>query len=74
MRKLTPSDRARIFDYLTLRANDDLDPRHYAKRLAGQSEPLWRFRVGNFRIIVSFEEKARIIIVIGVGNRRDVYR
>ncbi|MGV2909286.1 type II toxin-antitoxin system RelE family toxin [Achromobacter sp. AGC25] len=34
----------------------------------------WRYRVGDFRIIASIEHQALCVLVVKVGNRRDVYR
>ena len=42
-------------------------------KLQGEDD-LYRIRKGNFRIIYKIEDKALIVTVIRVGNRRDVYR
>jgi mRNA interferase RelE/StbE len=33
----------------------------------------WRYRVGNFRIIANIDDKTVRIVVIRVGNRREIY-
>jgi len=43
------------------------------KTLRGHAER-WRLRVGDFRVVYSVEEGRLIVWVVGVGNRRDVYR
>jgi mRNA interferase RelE/StbE len=35
---------------------------------------LWTYRVGDYRIISSIEDKTVRIIVVRIGNRKDVYR
>ena len=35
---------------------------------------LWRIRVGDYRIIYEIDDDARIVRVVRVGHRRDVYR
>jgi mRNA interferase RelE/StbE len=35
---------------------------------------LWKYRVDDNRIIASMEDGAMMILVVRVGNRRDVYR
>jgi mRNA interferase RelE/StbE len=35
---------------------------------------LWKYRVDDYRIIASMEDGAMMILVVRVGNRRDVYR
>ena len=34
----------------------------------------WKYRVGDYRIIADIEDDAVRILVVRVGNRRDVYR
>jgi len=36
--------------------------------------PYWRIRVGVYRVIYDIEDTARIVTVVTVGHRRDVYR
>jgi len=49
------------------------DPRPAdTKKLKG--EELYRIRVGNFRVIYEIRDGELIVIVVRVGNRKDVYR
>lgn len=34
----------------------------------------WKYRVGDYRIISSIEDGALIILVVKIGNRREVYK
>ncbi|MDR3391168.1 MAG: type II toxin-antitoxin system RelE/ParE family toxin [Sulfuriferula sp.] len=34
----------------------------------------WRYRMGNYRIICDIQDGALCILVIEIGNRREVYR
>lgn len=50
------------------------DPRPQgAEKLSGE-EDLYRLRVGDYRIIYQIQERALLILVVGVGHRREVYR
>ena len=44
-----------------------------AIRLQGNSN-LWRIRVGDYRVIYSINDPARMIDISAVRNRRDAYR
>jgi mRNA interferase RelE/StbE len=44
------------------------------KRLAANHKGKWTYRVGPFRIIYSIKTKELVVLVIDVGNRRDIYR
>ncbi len=51
------------------------DPRHHIKKLKGSfGVPLYSFRVGDYRVILSISEEALVIYVIDVGDRGTVYR
>jgi mRNA interferase RelE/StbE len=34
----------------------------------------WKYRVGDWRIIAEIQDQALRIIVVRIGNRREVYR
>ncbi len=45
------------------------------KKLQGSKKsPLYRIRVGNYRIIYTIQDKVLLVLVVDVGNRKDVYR
>ena len=37
------------------------------------ARPAWRIRVGNYRVIYEINDKARVVLVVHIGHRRDVY-
>lgn len=49
------------------------DPRQRGKALAGNQGGFWRYRIGDYRLICSIDESIRIILVLKVGHRRDIY-
>lgn len=51
------------------------DPRSIGDALKGtELGDLWKYRVGDYRIIASIEDKIVCILVVRIGNRREVYR
>ena len=48
------------------------DPRSLGRALKG--EHLWRYRVGEYRVIVEIRDDELLILVITIGHRKDVYR
>jgi len=51
------------------------DPRSIGEALKGtELGDLWKYRVGDYRIIASIEDKLVRILVVRIGNRREVYR
>jgi mRNA interferase RelE/StbE len=51
-----------------------LDPRpRGCKKLQGDDD-LYRVRVGDFRIVYAVRDALLLVLVVKIGNRRDVYR
>jgi len=44
-----------------------------SRKLQGE-EDLYRVRVGDYRVIYRIEEDRLVVVVVNVGNRRDIYR
>jgi mRNA interferase RelE/StbE len=51
------------------------DPRAIGEALRGSKlGGLWKYRVGDYRIIADIQDRAVCILVVRVGHRREVYR
>ncbi|WP_050453526.1 type II toxin-antitoxin system RelE family toxin [Candidatus Burkholderia verschuerenii] len=51
------------------------DPRSIGEALKGSKlGEFWKYRVGDYRIIASIEDSELCILVVRIGNRREVYR
>jgi mRNA interferase RelE/StbE len=72
--KLAERDRVRILTFLNERVAISENPRRIGEALKSQPEGLWRYRVGDFRIIVRIEDRRVTVLVVDVGNRREIYR
>lgn len=65
----------RILTFLHDRVAPLDDPRSVGEALKGSRlGEFWKYRVGDYRIISSIEDGALRILVVKVGNRREVYR
>lgn len=75
LKKLDPQDAKRILRFLFERVSHLEDPRSIGEALKGSRfQSLWKYRVGNYRIISSLEDNVAKILVVKIGNRREVYR
>jgi len=73
--KLNKSDARRIRDFLREQLMGIENPRRIGKALIGkQYENLWRYRVGDYRIICRIQDQRLVVLVIEVGHRREIYR
>ena len=50
------------------------DPRSRGKALTGNLAGLWRYRVGDYRVVCDIEDGVLVILVVDVAHRREVYR
>jgi len=71
LRKLDVQAQRQILRYL--RIATDEDPRRFGHALTRNLKGLWRYRVGDFRIVASIEDDRFVVLVITVGHRREVY-
>ena len=49
------------------------DPRSRGKALIGNKKGLWRYRVGDYRIICQIIDSEFIILAVTIGHRKNVY-
>lgn len=73
LRKLGHTAQKRILTYLKDKLMHVNDPRTLGKPLSGDLSGLWRYRVGDYRILAQIEDETLIIFVIHVGHRKNVY-
>jgi mRNA interferase RelE/StbE len=50
------------------------DPRGLGKALSGPFAGLWRYRIGDYRVIYKIAEEEILILIARIGHRRDIYR
>jgi mRNA interferase RelE/StbE len=72
---LDPQQANRILNFLRNRLAIREDPRSLGKALQGATfGELWRYRVGDFRIVCKIQDEKLVILVVQVGHRKDIYR
>ncbi len=74
LRKLGLDAERRILRYLRERIAGSTDPRRLGHPLTGDRKGLWRYRVGDYRIVAAIEDDRFVVLVLTVGHRREVYR
>ncbi|MBF0110609.1 MAG: type II toxin-antitoxin system RelE/ParE family toxin [Magnetococcales bacterium] len=73
--KLDPRISRRILSFLYGRVSTLDDPRSIGEALKGSRlGDFWKYRVGDYRVICNIEDDVLRILVVKVGNRREVYR
>ena len=74
LRKLTKAAARRILNYMDERIARLEDARSLGEALRGPLGEFWRYRVGDYRIICDLHDQNLRVLVVRLGNRKDVYR
>jgi mRNA interferase RelE/StbE len=74
-RQLAKLDRPvqqRLLEFMERLASRD-DPRELGRALQGPHQ-LYKYRVGDYRLIAQLQDQALVVLVVKIGHRREVYR
>ncbi len=73
LKKIDRVAQKRIITYLKKQVAVQNNPRILGKNLTGNKQGLWRYRVGDYRIICQLLDQDLTVLVIKVGHRKSVY-
>ena len=74
LHKLDKQMARRIVDFMDERIAPAQNPRITGKALTGPLGGLWRYRVGDCRVICDLQDGALRVLVLHIGHRREIYR
>lgn len=73
--KLDPQTARRILVFLHGRVAELDDPRSIGEALKGSKlGAFWKYRVGDYRVICDIQDGAFCVLVVRIGDRKEVYR
>jgi mRNA interferase RelE/StbE len=70
--KLQPKDNAAVKNRILSLQNDPRSPG--CGKLKGFDKNYYRVRQGNYRVVYEIKDTEKIVVIVYVGHRRDVYR
>ena len=70
LKSLSAVDQTRVAKRIDALAQN---PRPHGSKKLQASEDLYRIRSGDFRVIYSITDRELLVLVIRIGNRRDIY-
>ena len=73
LKKLRKQTQRDILKYLKKRIETDDDPQRYGDPLRRSLSGLWKYRVGDYRLICEVQQEEIVVLVLAVGHRRKVY-
>jgi len=71
LRTLDASVQNKIFNYLDDRVINN--PRNFGRGLVGDKAGLWRYRIGDYRVVCQLEDDQLIVLIVSVGHRKEIY-
>jgi mRNA interferase RelE/StbE len=71
--KLDKPIQKRLLDWLEDRIEGCKNPRHFGEPLRGEMAGLWRYRIGDYRVICEIQDKQLVVLALAVGHRREIY-
>ena len=74
LRRIGPQAARRVLDYLRDRVAVLEDPRQLGQPLKGPLTALWRYRVGDYRVVCELRDEVLVVLVLRIGHRKAVYR
>ena len=74
LRKLDRDAAVRIRNYMNRNVAPLDNPRRRGRVLTGPMAGLWRYRVGNYRVVCDIQDRFLRVLVISVGTRDTIYR
>lgn len=74
IKKLDKYTKALLKSWINKNLEGCTNPFQHGKPLTADKKGLWRYRVGDYRLICDVQQDKVIIIIVEIGHRRDIYK
>ena len=72
--KLDRQYQRRIQRFIDTRLQVSNDPHDLGEAYTGPLKGYWKYRIGDYRLVCEIQERTRTILIVTIGDRKDVYR
>lgn len=73
LRKMDKFDSSSIVNWMVKNIDGKDNPRTQGKALVGDKKGLWRYRVGDYRVLCQIQDDELVVLVVDTGHRRSIY-
>ena len=73
LKKIDKHTASLILGWIRKNLEDCENPRLHGKGLTADKSGMWRYRVGDYRILAEIQDGTITILILNVGHRRDIY-
>jgi mRNA interferase RelE/StbE len=74
LKRIGPSNAKLIVGWIAQNLEGCENPKVKGKQLSYSLRQYWRYRIGNFRLLVAIQEDSLVLEMITVGHRRTIYQ
>ena len=74
VKKLDKQVQKLIHKWINKHLTECTNPRVYGKALKADLKGYWRYRIGEYRLIVEIKDGELVIVAINIAHRREVYK
>ena len=73
LKSLDNAAQIKILRYLRKRIATNKDPRRFGDPLGKDLAGLWKYRIGDYRVVCDIQDEKILVLVLRVGHRRKIY-
>jgi len=73
LKDLDPTIRLMVLAWIEKNLSNLENPRLIGKSLKGNHEGLWRYRVGQYRLLTQIQDQTLTILMVTITHRKDAY-
>ena len=74
LKKLDPHITHLIVAWISKNLDQCDNPRLHGKGLSSDKKGIWRYRIGDYRLLCQIFDERLIILVVDVGHRKEIYK
>jgi len=72
--RLDRQQQHRIQKFIQTRLHTSVDPHTLGEAYTGPLKGYWKYRVGDYRLVCEIQAKTQTVLVVAIGDRKDIYR
>ena len=73
LKKLDKHTAALILGWIRKNLENCENPRQHGKGLTANKSGVWRYRVGDYRLLAQIEDDVIRILILNIGHRKEIY-
>ena len=74
LKKLDKHTQKILVSWLNKNIKNTDNPRKYGGALEGNRSGQWKYRIGDYRVLVNIKDCELIVLALEVGHRRGIYK